>query len=144
MYCERCQKNNHNTTDCFFNKYCSGCDRKGHTFDECRNRGQQHFGREKNWKYGPVKHINALTSEAGENFSPLVLFNVTTLDHQPIHEVVADTGAGVSAITTKLANEIGVVIEEVSSKRVVSQVDGTEFSFVGIARVGVRIEGEIF
>jgi hypothetical protein len=72
------------------------------------------FGKEKNWKYGPGKHINALTSEAGENFSPLVLFNVTTLDHQPIHEIIADTGAGVSAITTKLANEIGVEIKEVS------------------------------
>ena len=44
--------------------------------------------------------------------------------------MIADTGAGVSAITMKLACEMGVEIEEVTKSKVVSQADGTEFSFL--------------
>ena len=85
-----------------------------------------------------------ISTKDEEKFSPLILFNVTSLDGQNIQEVIADTGAGISAITRTLAHEIGAVIENQSGRRRIWQANGTEFSYTGQTKIAIKIEGEIF
>jgi hypothetical protein len=94
FYCERCRRTNHSSEDCWWNRYCSGCNKKGHSDQECafRNRGR--------------KGVNSIIDEISDDFSPLILFNVSSLSGKPIPEVIADSGAGISAIIRELAVEL--------------------------------------
>ena len=141
VWCNRCRKGNHSLEDCWYNKYCSKCDKKGHTDQEC------YSGKERNWKKSGMKwgrSMYCISTKDEEKFSPLILFNVTSLDGQNIQEVIADTGAGISAITRTLAHKIGAVIENQSGRRRIWQANGTEFSYTGQTKIAIKIEGEIF
>ena len=44
VYCGRCRMNNHSQNDCWYNRYCKSCNKRGHYDEECG------FRLQKNWK----------------------------------------------------------------------------------------------
>ena len=124
-YCKRCRRSNHSGKECWYNRFCTGCNMKGHSDEECAFRNRD------------SSRVNGMTDEISDNFCPLILFNVTTEDGEPISEVIADSGAGISAITHELAEKMGAQIEDKQGTKIIWQADGSQFSFSGISKVRI-------
>jgi predicted aspartyl protease len=79
-----------------------------------------------------------------EKFHPLAIFNVSTLEGEKLSDVVADTGAAISAIVRGLAEAIGAKIFPISGSRTLSQANGSQFSYSGETMIKIRIQDEVF